>query len=521
MLSSFRSNASNPFVWLPVGIIVFVFVFTFGSWGGGDISGNVPMAAIVNGRVLPEAQFSAAYSRAFQGQQMFRRGYGFEEAKGENLKGKVLDELIDRELLAQAAEDRGMRVGDEELVDYIKQQFFGPDRPFDREEYKRLVNGYFQTTEPRFEEQVRREILAARMEKLISEAVSVSPAELQTEFDARFNRADLEFLRIDPNFFKDVETPSKTLVAAWVETHGTDIEAHYNEHINRYRTSKQVKARHILAKVEKDADDAAKAAARAKIEGAQKRIQGGEDFATVAKEVSEDVGTKDKGGDLGLFGSGRMVPAFEKAAFALKAGETSEIVETRFGFHVIRVEEVKEAEVKELADVRDEIAEKIMLENARGDKAKELANQAIANLKAGKVWSELNIDGLKLPPKEGEEPSLSKDPYAPRVESTGFFAMNARYVPRIGVSKEVVSAAFALSAEQPVAETAYEVSGRYYVLRLKDREAPAPDKFDSEKDSIEQSLLRTRKSAVRKSFLDKARDKATIQRNPKVTSYAS
>lgn len=518
MLSSFRSNAANPIVWLPVGIIVFVFVFTFGSWGGSDVSGSIPLAAQVNGRVVPESQFGAAYSTAYQNRQMIRRGYGVEDAKAEDLKSKVLDELVERELLAQAAEARGLSVGDEELVRSIKERYFGPDRPFDREEYKRLVNGYFQTTEARFEDQVRREVLAELMQKAVAETVQVSEAELREAFDNRFNRADLTLVRVDPLYFKDLPAPSDAERNAWVESHGDDIKAYYDEHANRYRQPKRVKARHILAKVAAGAEAGAKAAARTKIEAAAARVKAGEDFAALARELSEDEGSKASGGDLGTFGPGRMVAPFEAAAFALEAGQTSDIVETDFGFHIIRVEEVLPAEVKELESVRDEIATTMMREAAQSEQARAYAEQALAALKAGTEPAALDLPGLQQPSEAGIE-AAKQDPFAPRVEATGFFAKNAKYVPRIGVSPEVVTAAFELSAEKPVAERIFEVSKRFYVLKLKDRETPPADKFEQEKPGLELGLARTRQSVALESFVQSLRADADVQTNARLLAY--
>src|SRR5690606_38221204 len=204
--------------------------------------------------------------------------------------------------------------------------FFGEDTPFDREEYKRIVHGYFQTSEARFEEQVRRDILAERMENLVSSSLHVTQQELEEEFDNRNNRASLEVVRVDPLFFKDIPAPSDEEVTAWADANAAKIEQHYNEHITRYRKDKEVRARHILVKVDESAPEADKAKAKERLLAAKTRIEGGEDFAKVATEVSEDEGSKASGGDLGFFGKGRMVPPFEQAAFALEVGKLSDVV---------------------------------------------------------------------------------------------------------------------------------------------------------------------------------------------------
>lgn len=516
MLRSLRQQATHPFLLLLFAIIVVVFIFTFGSWGGNDVSGNMPVAAKVNGHVIPEAEFNVRYANAFRNQGLVRPGYDAEQAKREDLKGTILDQLIDQELLAQEAEDHGFVISDDEVVDFVKSRYFG-SREFDREEYKRIVNGIYQTTEARFEARTRREILAQHMAAVLTDAVHVSPTELHEAFEDRYNRADLYAIRIDPLFYKKESTPTDDDVATWAEKNGEAISTYYNKHINRYKKPKQVKARHILVKAGPTASDAEKAAARKKVEDALARIKGGEDFAKVAQEVSED-GSAKNGGSLGFFGPGAMVKNFEKAAFALKPGELSDVVETKFGYHIIKVEETKEPSIKELDEVKTDIARQLLREERQMELARAAAKQALEELKAGTAPEKLSLPQLRVSATETDTAGL--DPFAPRVDTTGWFARNARYVPRIGISSEVVEAAFKLSKDAPVADQIFEVSGRLYLIQLKDRETADEKKFAEEKGSIEQTLLGQRKNQAVESFLKEERQAAKIWRNPKVLSYA-
>jgi peptidyl-prolyl cis-trans isomerase D len=519
MLTALRQNVTNPIFLIPIAVIIFVFIFTFGSWGGGDVSGSLPMAAVVNGRVIPEAQFHVVYAQQFQQRQQFQRGYTVDNAKADGLKQTVVDQLIDRELLAQSAQDRGLVVADEALRKFILDNVFGGE-DFDQETYERFVSSRYQTTPPRFEEQIRRDILAQRMQGVIQDSLHVSPAELKDEFDARFNRVDVHLVRVDPLFFKDVGELSDDEVKAWASENAEEIEKYYNEHINRYREQEQIKARHILIKVAEGADTVTKDAARKKAEEARKRVtEGGEDFAAVATELSEDPGSGKNGGDLGTFPRGRMVKPFEEAAFALEAGKVSAVVESKFGFHVIKVEEKIAAKVQELDAVREQIAKQLSKEGARGTKAKALAQTALDQLKAGKKPEELEVEGLLLPKDltEQEKP----DPFAPRLENTGWFAKNARYVPRVGVSEDMVKAAFALTTENPVHGEVIEVSSRYFVIALKDKEAPDPGKFEEERGTIRDSLLRTRQVDAVKDFVKSLRKTATIELNARLLGYGA
>lgn len=138
-----------------------------------------------------------------------------------------------------------------------------------------------------------------------------------------------------------------------------DINLYYKAHQEEFRTPEMVRARHILIKVDKSASNDDKAKARSKAEDILKRIKAGEDFAKLASEFSEDPGSKNKGGDLGFSPKGRMVPDFEKVAFSLKPGEVSDIVETPFGFHIIKVEEKKESIQEPIEKVKDKVKEKV------------------------------------------------------------------------------------------------------------------------------------------------------------------
>src|SRR4029079_739555 len=159
------------------------------------------------------------------------------------------------------------------------------------------------------------------------------------------------------------------------------IEEYYVLNEDEFKTEETVSARHILKKVDSDADENAKAAARDAITKVKARIDAGEDFAKVAEEESQDEGSAKNGGDLGSFGRGKMVQPFEDAAFALQPGQTSDIVESPFGFHLIQVYDHKAAGTRSLADVHDEIAHELT-DKAAAERAFDLAASDAAELTA-------------------------------------------------------------------------------------------------------------------------------------------
>jgi len=144
-----------------------------------------------------------------------------------------------------------------------------------------------------------------------------------------------------------------------------DIKAYYEARKDELQIPEMVRARHILIKVDANAPEEEKQKALEKAEDLLDRIKSGEDFAELASELSDDTVTKAKGGNLGFFPRGNMVPTFEDAAFSLKPGEVSEIIETQFGYHIIKVEEKKEAGTQPLDAIKDNIKQGLIQERSQ------------------------------------------------------------------------------------------------------------------------------------------------------------
>lgn len=155
-----------------------------------------------------------------------------------------------------------------------------------------------------------------------------------------------------------------------------DISSYYKTHQDDFKTPEMVKARHILVKVDAGASKADKKKAKEKAEGILKKIKSGEDFEEIASELSDDTFSKSKGGDLGFFTRGRMVKSFEDAAFSLKPGEISDIVETKFGYHIIKLDEKKEEGVEPYDTAKIKIKENLLKERTRS-KVSEFMDKAM------------------------------------------------------------------------------------------------------------------------------------------------
>ncbi len=193
----------------------------------------------------------------------------------------------------------------------------------------------------------------------IVQGLVISKIARDKEFEKRAEiREQLELLTADLLASEYI----KKEVVAKISVSEDDMKLFYKAHQEDFKAPEMVRARHILIKVDKSASEDDKKKAKDKAEGILKRIKSGEDFAKLASEFSDDPGSKTKGGDLGLFQRGKMVPAFEEVAFSLNAGEVSDVVETRFGFHLIKVEEKKEAAIEPYDKVKEKIGEKVRAE---------------------------------------------------------------------------------------------------------------------------------------------------------------
>jgi peptidyl-prolyl cis-trans isomerase C len=160
----------------------------------------------------------------------------------------------------------------------------------------------------------------------------------------------------------------------------TKAQAYYKDHPDTFKSPEMVRARHILIKVEQGASDEDKKKGKAKADEVLEKLKKGEDFVKLAAETSDDPGTKTKGGDLDFFSKGTMIPAFEEAAFALKPGELSNVVETEYGYHIIKLEEKKEAVLEPYETIKEKVKD-LALQEMRKTAVSDFIEKSLKNAK--------------------------------------------------------------------------------------------------------------------------------------------
>jgi peptidyl-prolyl cis-trans isomerase D len=407
MLQAIRDRTTGWIAWFIVGLIA----ITFALWGVDSYlrDETTAQAARVNGVEISEA----ALSRTMQRQRIqMQRLLGEDFAPGmideALLRASALEGLIQKQLLMEMAEKEGFVISDQLLAARIQgipdlQQ----DGVFSRERYEMLLRQ--QGMSPTgFEMDMRADLLTNQITSGFNATIGISEAELADIYALQAQQREVEYLLVSAariaegfepgdeeirRFFEanreafhapeDVRLEyleiSREEVAAEVPVDEEAVRAYYEQNQHAYGREEQRRARHILVQVAATADEEAVAAARERILQARERILGGEDFANVAGEVSDDPGSAGQGGDLGLFGRGMMVPEFEGAAFALAAGELSEPVRSPFGFHLIEITAIEAGDVKPLEEVRDEIVANLRefeVDTLFMDRAEILANTA-------------------------------------------------------------------------------------------------------------------------------------------------
>jgi peptidyl-prolyl cis-trans isomerase D len=526
MLDKIRANSRSPITWVIFGAIIVVFIVAFGPGANGcaglgstGAAGTAGFAAKVNGREIPAADFQRAYANTYrQYQQQMGANFSPEMANQLRLQDSVLDRLVERELLLETARKQGLSVGDAEVARFIQEiPAFQKDGQFDFATYDLVVRNSIGVSPESFEADVRDDLLVQKVQAQLRQAAKATDDEVRAEFDRDNDRASLSFVRFTIPQFQSAVPPTDAEVQAFLATDEGKkrVEEEFAKQAGRFKQPKQVSARHILVKVDEGAPEADVEAARAKIEEARKQIEGGADFAEVAKQVSEDASNKDKGGDLGFFGPGKMVKPFEEAAFAMKPGELSQPVRTRFGFHLIRVDEVKEASEKTLDEVRPLLGKEIVAADRAKIAAKAAAEKALADARAsGKTLAEV-FPKPEEPKDEHGHAAPAPAANRPVAEETGSFTVVSDYVPRLGIAGDVVRAA-AGAKEGEFLPGVYEVGGTYVIAQVAERARPDDAQFAQRQDFYRERVLRRKQDALQESFVKRLREEAKIETNPAI-----
>jgi peptidyl-prolyl cis-trans isomerase D len=411
MLNIIRKNAQSAVIQAIVVIIAIVFIF----WGVGTQLKNPSNAlAVVNGQEIGYRDFQQTYERAVeQYKQQFGGQLPDKFLESVRLKEQVLEQLVQRELLRQGAEEMGLFISNEATQRKIQEiAAFSQNGRFDLEQYDKVLEQN-RLSPAIFESGIRDDLLIDRVTELIGAFAEVSNAEVAHWMEFIDQEIRLAYTVIESaDYQKKVEIAGEAL-NAWYEKHkrnyqtpsqiklaylpfalveeaklqGIDektVRHYYQEHLGDYQIPEQRRARHILLRVDENATADVKTAKKNEAKKILEQIRQGVDFAELAKKVSEDA-TREKGGDLGFFSRGQMVASFEQSAFALRPGEVSDVVESPFGFHVIKLEEIRPATTRSLEAVSPSIRKQLAQKAARTAAFAEASATYEAIIRAGSL----------------------------------------------------------------------------------------------------------------------------------------
>lgn len=632
MLHLMRKHAGS---WM-IKIILFAIVVVFVFWGVGSMrSRKANRVAEINGEIISQETYQQAYYRLLDN---YRRMYGdqYNDALLKMLRPEetVLKQLVNRVLMMQEAQRLGIGASEDELKTAIQKiPAFQNNGKFDYQRYNLLL-AQNNITPEQFESDQKNQIILDKLRALVLGGVTVTEDEARRWYDWSNARINLSYVLFKADRYRDMQ-PSGDEIQSYFQKHKEEyrtqprikvrylyfspedykaqvkisdeqIAEYYQAHPAEFNTDKRVKARHILIKVAEGADEKTVESAKAEALKVYRMAAAGKDFAELAKKYSQGP-TRDKGGELGWFTRDKMVAPFSEKAFSMKAGEISEPVRTRFGWHIIKVEQIEEASTTTLETASDSIRQELSDEKARElayGKAEEVYDSVYdgddlsAAGEAHKVPS-LNTDfftaaegpkekqigqstkfaqiafGLEkmaiseiqdfgngyyllqvIDRQEAAVPQLEQVKVRVRedlvktlqdqkaqadaqdflkslqegknfaevaadlkleVKETGLFTRSGA-IPQIGYEPQIQQTAFELTMEKPLVENALKGRGGWFVLWLKDRQAPDDAGFGKERASIMKRLSEQKKQDAFGSWLEDLKSHSEIEINQKLTN---
>jgi peptidyl-prolyl cis-trans isomerase D len=509
MLDRMRRH-KNWLKWsLAIVVVAFILLYIpnfLNNQGTGTASGDV--VASVDGQQITVGQFRRIYQQQLQA---YRQAYGgnLDEQllKQMGIDRRILQQLIDEQAALVEARRLGITTSDEEVRARILSipafqengQFIGDER------YRQLLQMSSPPRRPsEFEEEVRRNLTLSKLQGALTDWMTVSDADVTAEFKRRNEKVKLAVVSFPADKFLAETTATDAEIAQQFEQHKDtyripekrkvkyavldvqairnrtkvspeDVQRYYEDNQQQYSTPEQVHASHILLKTEGKDD----AAVKKEAEDLLAKAKAGADFAQLATKYSEDDESKVKGGDLGYFSKGQMVPEFDAAAFALEPGQISDVIKSPFGYHIIKVIDKKPAATRPLDEVRAQIEDQLKTERAQ-----EEAQRTIQDL-AGKLQKPADLDTL------AKERGL-------QVGESDFFA-RGEPITGLGVAPAANTRAFDL--KQGEVSDAVQVPQGYAFLTLEGtQEARTP--------SLDEVKARVREDVVKRKAVETARQRA-------------
>lgn len=392
MLDLLRRHASSWLIKAALFLIVIVFIF----WGGYSYkTRQESQMARVGDHYISIADYNQHYNQLLE---LYRRQLGdsFSEelVRQMNLKKQALNSLIDRYLITKAGSELGLTATSREIQRKLLEfPAFQTEGQFDQKRYVFILRQNRMSPEM-FERQMAQELTMQKVQAFIKGSALVTDEEIRSDFLFNNSLLQVAYVLVDPkplepqvavdakaleefyqqaqNRYKDPEKRQFSYVLFSLEafldgvkvTEG-EVKQYYEDHASDYRKEGQVRARHILFELRQDASDSETAKVKQEAQKVLEEARKGRDFEDLARKHSADPTVKENGGDLGFFTREQMVPEFSEVAFNLKPGEISDLVRTPYGFHIIKVEEIRPEEITSFEQAREGIGRMLKYEKAR------------------------------------------------------------------------------------------------------------------------------------------------------------
>ncbi|HYE71271.1 MAG TPA: SurA N-terminal domain-containing protein [Aquabacterium sp.] len=361
--------------------------------------GRAQVVAKVDGQEIGQAEWDNAHRQQVDRLRQQMPNIDAKLLDSEAARASTLENLVRERVLLAEVQRSHIDVPAERVIREIQNmpelaQLKRPDGSFDVATYKAMLEAQGMTP-AMFEQRLRQDLRSQQVMRGITASAVASPAVVSSALDALLQRREIRYARFDLKDYLAKAVPGDAEIEAYYKQHQADFRApeeatieyvvlsldalqkgeaapekelrdYYEQNIARFTNAEERRARHILVKADKDAAADVKQKARARAEALLAEVRKNPaSFADVARKNSDDTGSAQQGGDLDFFSRGMMTKPFEDAAFAMKPGEISNVIETDFGYHIIKLEATRGGEKKPFEQVRASIEDELRKQSAQ------------------------------------------------------------------------------------------------------------------------------------------------------------